>query len=269
MNSEFRIMSYLGKVKKAAYVLGFPIYSLINPRIGFTVFYRRHKVWYAYTRGRTIQVRDAALWTLEYFRQSIPQPGDTVFDVGGELGFETEQFAQLVGPSGKVYTFECLPDHVARLNEIAKRYPNVTVIERACWNKTTTIEFSVGRTPGSGTAVPDARGQVGQVLADPTKTKLVVQAATLDALWAEYANSVPIDFLKMDIEGAEYEAIEGAGELLKHTSRVVVAAYHIRDGVRTADRVAEILARNGFVAAIHENNHVYAYRKSGLSPQQK
>lgn len=255
-------MSYLGKAKKLAYVLGFPVYSLLHPKIGFTIFYRKDGIWYAYTRGRTVKVRDAALWTLEYFRKAIPRPGDTVFDVGGELGFETEQFAELVGSTGKVFTFECLPDHITRLKQIAQRYTNITVVERACWNTSTTLEFSVGRTPGSGTAVPDARGQVGQVLADPTKEKLVVKADTLDALWAQLTNSTPVDFLKMDIEGAEYEALEGAEALLKKTTHVVVAAYHIRDGVRTADRVAAFLNKNGFEASIHENNHVYARRKS-------
>jgi hypothetical protein len=64
----------------------------------------------------------------------------------------------------------------------------------------------------------------------------------------------------MDIEGAEYEALAGATEMLRHTRRAVIAAYHIRDGVRTANRVAEMLRTAGFTVEIGDNHHVYAKR---------
>jgi len=250
----------LRRLKKLARILGFPVYSLLNPRIGFTVFYPAGDTWRAYTRGRSFPVRDTRLWVLEYFRRFVPQPGELIFDIGGELGFETEQFSELVGPQGRVFTFECLPDHVRRLREMAERRGNITVIERACWNCPDTLEFSVGRTPGSGTAVADVRGQAGQELADPGREKVKVQAETLDSLWHQHAAGRPVDFLKMDIEGAEYEALEGAAEMLRHTRRAVIAAYHLRNGVRTADRVADMLRAAFPLVEIHENNHVYASR---------
>ena len=250
----------MNKLKALFVTLGFPIYSLLNPRIGFTVFYPTTKGWRVYTRGRTIPVRGPALWTLEYYRQYVPLKGAIVFDVGGELGYETEQFSELVGSKGRVYTFECMPSHVAHLKSIAEKRKNVTVIESACWNTKTTLEFSVGKTPGSGTAVPEAKGQQGQSLADAHQPPIVVSANTLDSLWQEYANKTQIDFLKMDIEGAEYEAIEGGKKALEYTKVAVIAAYHIRDGVRTADRVAAQMANLGFKVRIDENHHVYCSR---------
>jgi FkbM family methyltransferase len=250
----------LSRIKSLIRTVAFPFYSLFHPRIGFTVFYPAGGSWRAYTRGRSFPVRAVSLEMLEYYRQAVPKRGDLVFDVGGELGYETGQFAELVGPEGHVFTFECLPQHIRRLREIAARWGNVTVIERACWNRAETLEFSLGHTPGSGTAVADARGQTGQALADSGAAKLSVAAETLDALWRQHAGGRPVAFLKMDIEGAEYEALEGAAEMLRHTRRAVIAAYHQRNGVRTADRVAEMLRAAGFRVRIDENHHVYASR---------
>lgn len=248
-------------VKDLIYAAVFPIWSLFDSRFGFTVFWPSTSGWWAYTRGHTFPVKEPRVWVLEYFRHFVPDAGDLVFDVGGELGYETTQFSRMVGPSGKVVVFECFPSHIERLKSIASTRPNIEIIERACWNQPALLEFHVGNTPGSNTAVPDAQGQHGQALANRAKGVISVQADTLDSLWETHAQRRPVDFLKMDIEGAEYEALDGAKELLKSARRVVIAAYHIRDGKRTADRVAQQLAAAGFNPRIDENFHVYATRR--------
>ena len=246
-------------LKRSAYVLGFPLYSLLSPKLGFTVFFKRAGAWHAYTRGRVFQVAEPRLWAMEYFRHFVPSTNAVVFDVGGELGFETAQFADLVGRSGKVFVFECMPDHVERLERLAASKPQVQVVNRACWNADTHLEFFIGNTPGSSTAVADAKGQRGQNLADTEKV-LLVRAQPLDTLWKDLHGGQRVDFLKMDIEGAEYEALEGAAEMLAATRFAVIAAYHIRDGTTTAARVDTMLKAAGFKTRIDENFHVYAWR---------
>jgi FkbM family methyltransferase len=239
----------------------FPFYSAFSSRTGLCFFFPTSSGWRAWTRGQTFPVPYPRLEALEYFRHFVPRKSSVVFDVGGELGLETRQFAQMVGPEGRVFVFECLPNHVQGLKDLSERYPQVSVIERACWDQSTTLEFFVGKTPGSSTVVPDARGQQGQALADMSQQKLQVQAERLDDLWKRLHDSKPVEFLKMDIEGAEYEALDGAQEMLKHTKYAAIAAYHIRDGVRTADKVAEQLRKAGFQVRIDENHHVYGQRK--------
>lgn len=258
------MLGLLRQIKRRAhdlgYVLAFPVFSLLSPRVGFTLFFVRAGRWHAYTRGRSFPVPQARLWALEYFRHFIPPSGATVFDVGGEFGVETEQFAQLVGPQGKVFVFECLPVHVGRLEQLARLHRQVTVIDRACWDEARTLEFFAGNTAGSGTAVPDAKGQHGQALANLDQRPIVVQAERLDELWKRHHGGQPVDFLKMDIEGSEYEALDGATEMLQHTRKAVIAAYHLRDGVATALKVDQKLRAAGFQTRIDENNHVYAWR---------
>jgi FkbM family methyltransferase len=238
----------------------FPFYSAVSPRTGLCFFARLPSGWWAYTRGKTFPVQAPFLFALEYFRHFVPRTGTVIFDVGGELGLETRQFARMVGPSGKVFVFECLPSHIEKLKGIASANPHVQVVERACWDRETELEFFVGKTPGSNTAVPEARGQIGQELADFSKDKLTVKAERLDDLWKRLHHGGPVEFLKMDIEGAEYEALDGAEEMLKHTRLAVIAAYHLRDGVRTADHVGDKLRAAGFQVRIDENHHVYAQR---------
>ena len=232
-------------MKQLLRVAGFSVYSLFSSKVGFTVFFKRSGQWFAYSRGRTFAVAEPRLWTLEYFRHFLPSRGAVVFDVGGELGVETAQFSGLVGDAGKVLVFECMPDHIARLERLAAELGNVQVVRRACWNAETTLEFFIGNTPGSSTAIAEAQGQRGQQLANPQRA-IQVQAQTLDQMWQALHGAKPVDFLKMDIEGAEYEALEGASAMLQSTRRAVIAAYHIRDGVPTAARVASMLQTAGF-----------------------
>ncbi|WP_010584633.1 FkbM family methyltransferase [Schlesneria paludicola] len=246
-------------IKHFAYACAFPVYSLFSRRIPFCAFYPTLSGWRVWMRGRTIDVVAPRVWVLEYFRHFMPKRGDTIFDVGGELGWETKQFSDLVGKSGKVYVFECLPEHLAGLRKIAEQRSNIEIIDRACWDQETELTFFIGHTPGSNTAVPDARGQRGQALADESKQTLVVRAETLDAMWKRLGQK-RVNFLKMDIEGAELEALVGAKELLDHVDYAVIAAYHIRDGVRTAERVATTLKAAGMHVRTDENHHVYASR---------
>ena len=246
-------------LKRAACVVAFPFYSLFSSKVGFTVFFKRDGDWRAYSRGRTFRVVEPRLWVLEYFRHFIPARDAVVFDVGGEMGFESVQFAGLVGQSGKVFVFECMPEHVQRLQVLAQKFPQIQVVNSACWNSETQLEFFIGNTPGSNTAVADAKGQRGQELAN-TSNVLLVSAKPLDKLWKELHDGKPVDFLKMDIEGAEYEALEGATEMLAATRYAVIAAYHIRDGVTTSARVETMLKAVGFNTRVDENFHVYAWR---------
>ncbi len=216
--------------------------------------------WYAYTRGKFFPVKNNGLDALEYFRHFVPQNKGIVFDVGGELGLEATQFSKMVGKKGKVYVFECFPTHIEKLKGIAHERKNVFVIESACWNFKSDLVFYQGHTPGSNTAIPDCTGQRGQDLANTCADKLVVAADTLDNLWSELTGKTIVDFLKMDIEGAELEALRGASKLLRKTNKVVIAAYHRRDGIPTAEEVEKILREAGFQVQTDENLHVYGIR---------
>ena len=132
--------------------------------------------------------------------------GHVFYDVGANAGFFTLLGSQCVGPAGKVFSFEPLPENAAsvrsqlELNAIT----NATVVTAAVTDCAGKIEFCQGQdTSTAHIRQPDESRQ--------TTETLTVDAVTLD----EFVRTAPApDFIKMDIEGAELNALEGAKDLL-------------------------------------------------------
>lgn len=73
-----------------------------------------------------------------------------------------------------------------------------------------------------------------------------VPVKPLDA-WSTDAGITGIDLIKMDIEGAEIEALEGASETLRRDRPVLlIQAYHTRGTSRTFERCADWLTGLGY-----------------------
>lgn len=74
-----------------------------------------------------------------------------------------------------------------------------------------------------------------------------IRVVALDE-WADKTGVGPVGLIKMDIEGAEIEALRGAERTLRtHHPDLLVQAYHLRDGARTLERCAEFLVACGYV----------------------
>jgi FkbM family methyltransferase len=146
--------------------------------------------------------------------------GQVVYDIGANAGFYTVIAARLVGPSGQVFSFEPLPanieliEHNVRLND----FENVTQ-----------LPFAVGRTRGSASftlGFDNTRGGLMSVHAEPgTNGMIEVQVRSLDELIAEEGVPAP-DLIKMDIEGAEVEALSGALQTLAERRPALLIEIH-------------------------------------------
>ena len=132
------------------------------------------------------------------------RPGDVVFDIGANVGFFTLLASKLAGPTGHVYAFEPFPRNLyylerhVRMNDVR----NVVVQSLAITATTGAARFGDGEN-ASQTRLSDAG-------------ELQVQTASLDDLIANGIVRTPA-FIKMDIEGAESEALRGASALLGST----------------------------------------------------
>ncbi len=150
------------------------------------------------------------------------EPGDVVVDAGGCWGDTALYFAHEVGSAGKVYTLEFLPENVEvmarnlRLNPVLAE--RIVVVERPLWS-TSGLSLGVsGAGPGAHVG-GDA----------PAESAPVPPTITVDDLAAGHGLR-RIDFLKMDIEGAETEALKGAvGSLRRWKPKLAIAIYHSLD----------------------------------------
>lgn len=172
-----------------------------------------------------------------------PKPGGVVVEVGAEYGTETVILSRLVGPTGRVIAIEAVPstfrllERTVQLNGLT----NVTLRNAALADEVGTLTVS---DDGPGSTV--ANTIIGGV-ADGVE----VPAISLDALVAELGLD-RIDFLKMNIEGAETLAVRGmkASQLL--VREAVISCHDFRadrgddEAYRSRAIVEEALQAWGF-----------------------
>jgi len=143
--------------------------------------------------------------------KEIIKPGMNVLDIGAHLGYYSRLFSKLVGPSGTVYAFEPDPPTYKLLvsNISLPKFKNITVIDKAVSDASGKLDFFEMAASGKHSFY-----DVSQSLAniDPEsylfKDRLSVEAITVDS-FLERAGNTKIDFIKMDIEGAEPRALRG------------------------------------------------------------
>ncbi len=137
--------------------------------------------------------------------QQLVKPGQTVIDIGANIGYYTLQFAKLVGPTGQVYAFEPDPSNFELLNRnVAQNgYANVITIQKAIGHQTGSIKLYQN---------PSNRGDHRVYQSDESRDSFDVQSISLD----DYATEIhrPIDVIKLDIQGFEGFAFEGMKKLL-------------------------------------------------------
>lgn len=172
-----------------------------------------------------------------YLRCLCPPKGGVVFDCGAHIGNCAILFSRLVGPEGLVICVEAFPDSYAKLLRRVEYYGlnNVIAINKGLWNKPTMLSMD---------AFDDTISC--RMTSNPHRTakkiqEIQIDCVTLDAILSEYKLK-RIDLIKMDIEGTEIEALQGASKTMT-TMRPVfaIASYHKRNGRATYIEVEKIL----------------------------
>lgn len=169
-----------------------------------------------------------------YLRDRPIKKGDVVVDAGAYNGIFTIIASRLVGKEGKVLAFEPNKD----LN-ISKK--NVKTYKIGLWNK---LEINGFCDEGATSHIKDEE-----------QNKIV--CVPFDSL-----NIGKVDFIKMDIEGAEIEALEGMKEtLIKYKPHLAIATYHIRNGSTTQKLVENYLKSLGYEVETKYNFHLTTITK--------
>jgi len=167
----------------------------------------------------------------------MPKKGDVVIDVGAYTGDTALIFSRLVGEEGRVIAFE--PDilNFEGLVKTIKNFnmKNVVAVERALWSKKAVMRFAETHSLGSSLFLPGGCGRIRKV-----------RVTTLDEE-VRRLNLDRVDFLKMDVEGAEIEILKGARRTLREKApHLAIATYHVVRGRQTREEVERILRRLGY-----------------------
>jgi len=159
--------------------------------------------------------------------QKILKRGNTVIDVGANLGWFTLLSAGIVGPEGHVISVEPEPLNFSRLSRSVElnRFENVTTIQKALSDRegNATLHLSEGSTGDHSIKWDSLGGRLGR--------SIEVRTATLDSISRAY-NIRHVDLLKIDVEGLEPEVLLGAKELLEESLiDTIILEWNLREWV--------------------------------------
>ncbi|MEQ1527385.1 MAG: FkbM family methyltransferase [Gallionella sp.] len=156
------------------------------------------------------QISDMAIEVVE---------GDVVIDGGGCYGETALYFALKAGNTGQVFTFEFMPENLSIFNQNMALNPavaqRVKLIEKPLWDHSGEKLFIEGSGPAT---------RVSQKAMDPNARQ--IETISIDDLVRD-EKLTKLDFIKMDIEGAELHALKGAEESIKKfRPKLAISVYH-------------------------------------------
>jgi FkbM family methyltransferase len=183
--------------------------------------------------------------------------GMTFVDIGAHVGQYTLIASKLVGPSGQVHAFEPDPQTYAWLDSNVKRNRLGNVV---------TNQLALAEGPGKLEFFLSKIGDVGSNSLRPPKNfsgrSIEVRCLTLD----EYLGSHgvrKVDFLKIDVEGAEVPALSGAKALLSGGERpLIIVEFEEQRQIAfksSCARLAELLRQHGYTLYRVVGDGVEAY----------
>lgn len=151
-----------------------------------------------------------------------PEKGDIVLDCGACYGDSALYFAHHAGKDGQVFSFEFIRSNLdvfQKNMELNPAYQEIIqLIEYPLWDKSGEMVFYKDHGPGSIIKFNQFEGYHGSV-----------QTLTIDDFYNEQKLN-KVDYIKMDVEGAEQKVLKGAEQVIKrHKPKLAIASYHSLD----------------------------------------
>jgi FkbM family methyltransferase len=151
--------------------------------------------------------QDLATYENAIFRLFKPKERDNFIDVGAHVGRYSIMAAKRIGSLGRVIAIEAHPETFELLNKNIKLngLANVTTINAVATSEKGKVKLFL---PGQDSGLT-VYNTIMINRAKPTENFLEVEANTLDNILSEYSMH-RVNYLKIDVEGAELEVLKGA-----------------------------------------------------------
>jgi FkbM family methyltransferase len=153
--------------------------------------------------------------------------GDVFFDIGAHHGYFAILYSKWVGKEGKVYCFECSPsnDRILRKNLEINQATNVIPFWSAVGSEVGQIEIE--------------DNSAGVFLSSKKTNKIKVPLISIDSFLGT-AKVLP-SILKIDVEGYEWEVLQGCGNLLNKKPKMILEIHNFAHS-NPQPRLEKILA---------------------------
>jgi FkbM family methyltransferase len=162
--------------------------------------------------------------------------GDVVLDIGAHIGMFAVIASQITGKGGKVYAFEPAPGTFDLLKK--------TIAINAADNVITPLPQAVGAAVGKTTFfVSDSEADNGNSMVsykeDRKLNGIDIDITTVDTVVKE-KNLAKVNFIKIDVEGVEYDTLRGATETLKNLRPLCIVSIHPEPIAAKGDKLEDI-----------------------------
>ncbi len=185
------------------------------------------------------------------------RPGDCVWDVGANVGYYTRIFSERAGQSGRVFAFEPSPANFGRLATACASLGNVVLLHSGLGREDGKLRFHQG---------DDDLGATSRIVEEDSEGVIVdvrSGASVIDGGDALVPNAI-----KVDVEGFEYEVLEGLGDYIKNPAlRLIGIEVHFgilkeRGVPHRPEQIEKMLDRNGFAVRWPDASHIIAVRST-------
>lgn len=209
-----------------------------------------HKSWKIFTHTPLyFIVKDITRYE-EYYHVS---KGNVVIDAGANEGILTLMFSNKVQSSGKVFAFEPDKANIETFKgniSLNGNTLNINLIEKGLWANSGTLDFYEAGTVSSSV----------YYIGGKSEKKNISVISIDDFVDSEDINK--LDFIKMDIEGAEIEALVGARNTIQSFKpHFAIASYHIVENEVTYKKVEAFFASINypFKTIFYEDGEIITY----------
>lgn len=177
------------------------------------------------------------------------KPGQIVIEAGANNGTETLLLSRLVGSTGKVFAFEPV-EHIYKtlqLNLAINYCDNVVAEQKALGESNGELYFNVLSEDFCN------QGMASKYDERSADAKVLVQQTSIDSFVTQN-NIQSVDFIKMDIQGAEIELLKGAQNTLQKSKPIIFT--EATEDFFSIEKLFQTLSASGYA--------VYLIKPKGL-----
>jgi FkbM family methyltransferase len=198
---------------------------------------------------------ESFIWSYFMNSKMHPSNGDVVFDIGAYVGTAALLVSEIIGTEGRVFCFEPVTFEILERNMTCNGIKNAKIVREAVSDIAGTTEINVSDYCGPNSSIIKATENTKR-----RSRKMQISATTIDDFCHSH-DIATVDFIKMDIEGAEEQAILGAQDTIeRYRPKWSIASYHVdSEGELQHPKLISLLRRLGYVVRDEPYQHIWAY----------
>jgi FkbM family methyltransferase len=229
-------------------------FKIGNYRIFFDVNYNVRDYEYFFNGIRQV-ISESFIYPEYWIKECRPAIGSTVFDIGANIGTISLIISDMIGTKGNIYAFEPVTHKILYKNIKKNKISNVKVIPIGISNKKESVEIKISEYFQDSSFInPNVSNS------DHFFMNKIIEVTSIDD-FVDNNGIEKIDFIKVDVEGAEELVLKGANNtILKCYPKWSIASYHAdSQNERQHPKLISFLKKFDYKIKQIEDKHIWAY----------